>query len=314
MGWTVLYIAFGFVALWLLAEVLLQNKARLRWRVLAFAGFLGVVAGVLLPSVIVIGIGATAFAVGQTLVTLSFRRGFEAGWSVGKKKPAAPKRRSGRPAREEPALEVSGLEAIEPVEVAGPPAHGDPGETSAFASPFADPAADAPYGDQSGYAYAGGAAQDPGYAYSGYYDPQAPADGAPQDAYAQGGQSGYDYGTGEHPSYAAYADPYGGAGAQPPGSQDQTGYPGYGAQYHGTGQEGYQNPQDPYTSHHYAMDTPPGGVWVPAQRGTEQPYPEQQAYPYQQPQGGYPAQDPAAGQPAAPGYDTPTGEYEQYRY
>lgn len=36
MGMTVLYIAFGFVALWLLAEVLMQNKARLRWRLLAF--------------------------------------------------------------------------------------------------------------------------------------------------------------------------------------------------------------------------------------------------------------------------------------
>ena len=41
MGYTVLYIAFGIVALWLLGEVLLQYKARLRWRVLAFCGFLG---------------------------------------------------------------------------------------------------------------------------------------------------------------------------------------------------------------------------------------------------------------------------------
>lgn len=82
MGWTVLYIAFGFVALWLLGEVLLQYKARLRWRLLAFVGFLGVVLGVLIPSVIVIGLGAIAFAVGQTYVTLSFRRGFEQGWAV----------------------------------------------------------------------------------------------------------------------------------------------------------------------------------------------------------------------------------------
>ncbi|CAM5566788.1 hypothetical protein SVIOM74S_02521 [Streptomyces violarus] len=29
MGWAVLYIAFGIVALWLLGEVLLQYKARL---------------------------------------------------------------------------------------------------------------------------------------------------------------------------------------------------------------------------------------------------------------------------------------------
>ena len=60
MGWTVLYIAFGVVALWLLGEVLLQYKARLRWRLLAFAGFLCVVLGVLMPNVIVIGLGAIA--------------------------------------------------------------------------------------------------------------------------------------------------------------------------------------------------------------------------------------------------------------
>ncbi|KPI12477.1 hypothetical protein OK074_2556 [Actinobacteria bacterium OK074] len=83
MGWTVLYIAFGIVALWLLGEVLLQYKARLRWRLLAFAGFVGVVFGVLIPSVVVIALGAAAFAVGQTYVTLSFRRGFAEGWAVG---------------------------------------------------------------------------------------------------------------------------------------------------------------------------------------------------------------------------------------
>ncbi|MGJ3559259.1 hypothetical protein ACR6C2_12690 [Streptomyces sp. INA 01156] len=82
MGWTVLYIAFGVVALWLLGEVLLQYKARLRWRLLAFAGFLGVVLGVLIQTVLVIGLGAVAFAIGQTYVTLSFRRGFAAGWAV----------------------------------------------------------------------------------------------------------------------------------------------------------------------------------------------------------------------------------------
>jgi hypothetical protein len=82
MGWTVLYIAFGVVALWLLGEVLLQYKARLRWRLLAFTGFLCVVAGALLPSVLVIGIGIVAFATGQTFVTLSYRRGFAAGWAL----------------------------------------------------------------------------------------------------------------------------------------------------------------------------------------------------------------------------------------
>ncbi|MEU2879610.1 hypothetical protein ABZ651_25840, partial [Streptomyces sp. NPDC007070] len=89
MGWTVLYIAFGVVALWLLGEVLLQYKARLRWRLLAFAGFLCVVVGVLMPSVLVIALGTAAFAVGQTFVTLSFRRGFAAGWAVSRPGPGA---------------------------------------------------------------------------------------------------------------------------------------------------------------------------------------------------------------------------------
>ena len=104
MGWTVLYIAFGVVALWLLGEVLLQYKARLRWRLLAFAGFLGVVLGVLIP----VGarssaLGAIAFAIGQTYVTLSFRRGFSAGWAVragvrgeGEERRQPPRRRRGR--------------------------------------------------------------------------------------------------------------------------------------------------------------------------------------------------------------------------
>ncbi|MFY1676518.1 hypothetical protein [Streptomyces sp. WMMC905] len=107
MGWTVLYIAFGVVALWLLGEVLLQYKARLRWRLLAFGGFVGVVLGVLMPSVVVIGLGAAAFAVGQTYVTLSFRQGFVAGWSV-----STPGKGRGRAerGRREPTLEVSGIE------------------------------------------------------------------------------------------------------------------------------------------------------------------------------------------------------------
>ncbi|WP_040907415.1 hypothetical protein [Streptomyces griseoflavus] len=120
MGWTVLYIAFGIVALWLLGEVLLQYKARLRWRLLAFAGFLGVVLGVLIPSVPVIGLGAAAFAIGQTYVTLSFRRGFAAGWAVNAPLLAAATGHRGERGRKDPALEVSGPET--------PTGHGDEGD------------------------------------------------------------------------------------------------------------------------------------------------------------------------------------------
>ncbi|MFG2097164.1 hypothetical protein [Streptomyces sp. NPDC048612] len=129
MGWTILYIAFGLVALWLLGEVLLQNKARLRWRLLAFSGFLGVVIGVVIPSVIVIGLGLIAFALGQTQVTLSFRRGFTTGWALGVGKSGDSRRRRARPsgpAAAEPTLQVSGLEAVPPTGGSGPVPDGGP--------------------------------------------------------------------------------------------------------------------------------------------------------------------------------------------
>ena len=76
MGWTVLYIAFGVVALWLLGEVLLQYKARLRWRLLAFAGFLGVVGGVYLRPGGVFAPRAVAFVRGLSVGAPWFPVGF----------------------------------------------------------------------------------------------------------------------------------------------------------------------------------------------------------------------------------------------
>src|SRR3954462_9301811 len=95
MGFTVLYIAFGVVALWLLGEVLLQYKARLRWRLLAFAGFMGVVGGVALRQVGVIVLGALAFGAGQARVTLSYKRGFSTGWALGGRPGSSRRRRAG---------------------------------------------------------------------------------------------------------------------------------------------------------------------------------------------------------------------------
>ncbi|GAA2645326.1 MULTISPECIES: hypothetical protein [Streptomyces] len=283
MGMTVLYIAFGFVALWLLAEVLMQYKARLRWRLLAFAGFLGVVAGVILPSVPVIGAGALAFAVGQTLVTLSFRKGFVAGWALrrGGEPVRQTRRRRAAGSKQEPALQVTALQyedaaAAEdgaaqerpfrdaPPDVYSPePVPEDTGSygiqsfappevdrTAAFASPFTTAEQDA-------------------HQYAAYYDQQ--------------NQGGYDY-SGGYPTgdqqqvYAAYSDPYigTGGGMAPPPAYDYTPYAGYGQQQ-------------------YSTDTPPGGVWVPQQRSTDgagQSYPMEdqgeppQQYPYPQ-QGGY---------------------------
>ncbi|GGO81850.1 hypothetical protein [Wenjunlia tyrosinilytica] len=178
MGYTVLYIAFGVVALWLLGEVLMQYKARLRWRLLAFAGFMGVVAGVAMRSIAVISLGAIAFAIGQTFVTMSYRRGYAAGWAlVGR--PGMSRRGQGGGAAEQrpvPTLSVS------PIEPAGsgsdardsaPPVYqpeaigDDTGEYAAYTTSSAyvpdpslghDPSAGGPY-DGAGYGYGGGYGQ-----------------------------------------------------------------------------------------------------------------------------------------------------------
>ncbi|WP_328678747.1 hypothetical protein OG905_30075 [Streptomyces sp. NBC_00322] len=281
MGWTVLYIAFGVVALWLLGEVLLQYKARLRWRLLAFAGFLAVVFGVLLPSVVVIAVGAIAFAVGQTYVTLSFRRGFSTGWALGgspgesRRRKAGP--RSDAPPRE-PTLEVSDLayEAADPdpEPVYEPqPLPDDTGQYGVY-NEAAYAAQQQQQQEQQNQSYAQYGGMYDSY-YSGYDQQQQPTG---QEAHA--GQ--YDYGTGQQ-QYAAYSDPY--AGGQQYNAYES--YDSYGGQQHYA---------DPYAQPQHS-ETPPGGVWVPQQRDGEQvpPMPQEQPSPY--------------------GYDTGTGyDEQQYRY
>ncbi|MFM9591396.1 hypothetical protein ACKI1J_26850 [Streptomyces scabiei] len=298
MGWTVLYIAFGVVALWLLGEVLLQYKARLRWRLLAFAGFLLVVLGVLIPNVIVIALGAITFAVGQTYVTLSFRRGFEAGWAVRPRsdegedgaKPAragfpkaGKKRRRGEPDRQDPALESADLDST----AAGTYRRGDDPldddhEDDVFVRPQSTPAAATVYSpepmpdDTSTY---GVYRDDNGYAGAGDQS-YATADRSAQDeafAYYGYDQQGYGYDP-DQQQYAAYSDPYIGTQTyDATASYDQS----YGQQ--GYGQQGYG--QDQYGNGGYGGETPPGGVWVPQQRNTDDPFgsdlPADQQYPYQ---------------------------------
>ncbi|MES9524238.1 hypothetical protein [Streptomyces capoamus] len=304
MGWTVLYIAFGVVALWLLGEVLLQYKARLRWRLLAFAGFLGVVLGVLIPSVIVIGAGAIAFAVGQTYVTLSFRRGFASGWAV--KRPEAEtgggsKRRRGRSDRPGPGPRDTDA-ALADDRDAGQDVHGS-GRTHADYADHADhdddydrddvftpapPRATDPAGNTA--VYEPQPLPDDTGTYGLYGDPAhgnpAPADPAQQGyAYDYSGyaQQAHGYDTTGQQGYANYSDPY--IGSQSYGSYDQ----GYGQQYQ---QQGYA--QDPYATGGYE-GTPAGGVWVPQQRIDETyggALPQEQPYPHttggqQQPGAGY---------------------------
>ncbi|WP_053846834.1 hypothetical protein [Streptomyces sp. NRRL B-24085] len=303
MGWTVLYIAFGFVALWLLGEVLLQYKARLRWRLLAFVGFLGVVLGVLIPSVIVIGLGAIAFAVGQTYVTLSFRRGFEQGWAVNP--PAAlgsltgGKKGRRERGREEPALEVSGLEAGDAAygdesgydrvrpdtagfgheddydrdDVFTPTRSGAPtaAETTAVYEPQPLPDDTGSYGVYNDSGYAG----DPSYTSAGQAQDQY-ATAAADQTYGYDGYTGYDqqqygYDPAGQQQYAAYSDPYIGTQTYGAGSYDGS----YGGQQQ-FAQQGY----DQYGGT-YGGETPAGGVWVPQQR-TDETYggelPQEQGY------------------------------------
>ncbi|MDX3852883.1 hypothetical protein [Streptomyces sp. AK02-01A] len=287
MGWTVLYIAFGIVALWLLGEVLLQYKARLRWRLLAFAGFMCVVLGVLMPSVFVIALGAIAFAAGQTYVTLSFRRGFSTGWAIGGSPGASRRRRagSGPAAEREPSLEVSDLEyepaapAAQPASVYEPePLPDDTGQYGVYNDaphePSQPPRQDE-YGNAGYHAYPGYeeqagretyAAQDAYASQDAYHSGQHTYQG--QDAYAaqDGYANQYDYGNGQQ-QYAAYSDPYVGSanGGQEYGSYD-----------------GGQQYADPYGGQQYGAETPPGGVWVPQQRDGEQspPIPQEQPQRY----------------------------------
>ncbi|QQC88861.1 hypothetical protein [Streptomyces alfalfae] len=269
MGWTVLYIAFGCVALWLLGEVLLQYKARLRWRLLAFVGFLCVVIGVLLPSVWVIGLGAIAFATGQTYVTLSFRKGFSTGWALGGR-PGPSKRRkaSGRQtAVQEPTLQVSDLEYEQPAEqpfepVPPPPAH-DPGVYEP--QPLPD--------DTGQYGVYDEAAHPPQAAGETHPSEHHGYDTA---AFAGYDQQGYAYDENAQQQYAAYSDPY--IGGQ--GYDTGQGYDPYAGQqqYAPYGGDTYGGLGDVYN------DTPPGGVWVPQQRTTDAQYggelPQEQPYPY----------------------------------
>lgn len=323
MGWTVLYIAFGFVALWLLGEVLLQYKARLRWRVLAFVGFLGVVLGVLISQVVVIGLGAIAFAVGQTYVTLSFRRGFEQGWAVNP--PAAlggltgGKKSRRERGHEEPALEVSDLEQGDAAygddrgydqgrpdtagyghddydrdDVFTPARSATAAESTAVYEPQPMPDDTGSYGVYSDAAYAG----DQSYASGGQTQDQY-ATAAADQTYGYDGYTGYDqqqygYDPAGQQQYAAYSDPYIGTQTYGTGSYDTS----YGGQ-----QPFAQQSYDQYGGT-YGGETPAGGVWVPQQRTDEYGGELPQEQQYYQDNSGQGQQNQGQGN----GYD------EQYRF
>ncbi|KNB52714.1 hypothetical protein [Streptomyces caatingaensis] len=281
MGWTVLYLAFGVVGLWLLGEVLFQYKARLRWRLLALAGFLGVVAGVLVPSVVVIAVGAVAFAVGQVYVTVSFRRGFSAGWALrrgrgdraeGDGAPARSGRRRGRADRgataPEPADRKPARDERDAPPAPRPPSVPDPNAATAMMPAVPrQPAAPGGHDDVL--------AAEETTVFGGTYDAYGTPAGAPVQEPAAASPYGDQFDYGQQDQYAAYSDPY--IGTHPPA----------GAPYGYGQQQPYGTDAWATGAGQYDMDTPPGGVWVPQQRDTDVPpphrqqgYGEQQGYRY----------------------------------
>jgi hypothetical protein len=233
MGYSVLYIAFGIVALWLLGEVLLQYKARLRWRVLAFTGFLGVVGGVALREVVVIVLGAVAFGAGQSFVTLSYKRGFSTGWALGGQPGSSRRRKGSNPRAAEPVLEVTPVEAEESREEPFPAAAYD------LPAPEAGPQV-----GQDGQIYQPMPLQDDSGEYP-LYDGQSTYT---PDPYTSGGYEGYgaqgygDWSGEPHPAAAAAAaasyDSGGGYEQQPQQQQQQPGS--------GWGEQAYGYEQAPY--------------------------------------------------------------------
>ncbi|WP_052851841.1 hypothetical protein [Streptomyces avicenniae] len=310
MGWPVLYIAFGVVALWLLGEVLLQYKARLRWRLLAFCGFLLVVLGGVFRSVPVIALGTIAFAVGQTFVTLSFRRGFSTGWALGGRPGTSRRRRAVRPM--EPVPDADGGDTPPPDAT---PVDGVPQVAHAYADAPDDGYGDAdstqlqarvPADDEEGHAapgpsgeeiYAGAADTPYGDPYLGGYAPATPDYDAPSTVYDV-------HDTGEN--YAAYQDPYldpATAYQDQSGAHQQAPDP-YAAQYGGdyAAQGGWTEDGGPssgqwQTAGQYYQETPPGGVWVPQQRDSAQQGADETEY-------GYPAAQQDASYPTGNGYDS----------
>ncbi|MFJ5614618.1 hypothetical protein ACIQCJ_35230 [Streptomyces sp. NPDC093221] len=311
MGYSVLYVAFGIVALWLLGEVLLQYKARLRYRVLAFAGFLGVVVGVSQRNVIIIVLGALAFGAGQSFVTLSYKRGFSTGWALGGRPGSSRRRRKGGVT--EPVLEVSPVEEEYPEEFAaarqpGPRDELDADEPDLFGGgrpldsgqiyqpvPMHEDSGEYPvYDGQSTYTpdpYTSGGYE--GYGAQGYAgwggEPQPAAasyagDGSDQSGWG-GHEYGYDPGAYQEPAPAPYGydTPAGGGEPYPyPYPQPQPRYETYGGQ-----QEQEQQPlgSDPYGYPYQQQPDPQTQPYIPQQQ-YQSPY-EQQQPPQQEQQPQY---------------------------
>ncbi|MEV6206893.1 hypothetical protein [Kitasatospora sp. NPDC051914] len=252
IGYLLLYAALAVVALWLIAELLLQNRAPVVWRGVALAGFLTVVSGMRLQSVLVIGAGAAAFAAGQFFVTTSVKRGFVAGWSLRRPDGTLP-----GPLARVPLLGAAtgGAAGAAAVAVPEPSTVGEVGpvEPDLLGAAYAEVeeiADDGVYAEQQVYH------QQEQQAWTQQAVPQQPAY---QDAYGQQ-QAGYGYGWDQQ--WAA---------------QQQAAHAQYQQQDQYAQQAAYaQYQQDPYAAQQFAAQQ--------AQQAQQQGYYYQQGWEYQQQQ------------------------------
>ncbi|MFJ4191562.1 hypothetical protein [Kitasatospora sp. NPDC089509] len=280
IGYLLLYVALAVVALWLVAEVLLQNRAPVHWRVLALTGFLAVAVGMGLGSVVVIGAGAGLFAVGQAFVTLSVKRGYQAGWSLRKADGSLP-----GPLAKVPLLgALTGGAVVAAAAAAEEKRVGEVSAVEETPDPVPGPAAeDVPEVEQTAAFEMQELAQDGVYAPSYYEQPQTQQ---PQDPYTQAGyQPGYEqqqWQPQQQPAYAYDQQSYGG---YPQQQQDPYG--------------GYQQVQDPYAGYQQQQQ-----AWDP---NAQQPDHQQHDHQQWQPQPDQHGQ----GIPQQPAYDQNYGYQQQ---
>ncbi|MFJ1752551.1 hypothetical protein [Kitasatospora sp. NPDC088134] len=209
VGYLLLYGALGVVAVWLTAELLLQNRAALHWRAVALGGFLGVVLGMAMSSVAVIAVGAGAFAVGQAMVTASVKRGRPVGRSLRRADGSLP----GPLARVPLLAAATGGAAVVAEEAAAVEPVGEVG-------PVEDqPLDELPYAYQEFQELDAGVYEEAPVVQQGYVQQEYVQ---PQQWVAQPQLIGYDqYG---QPVYQ-YQDPYAQPGYQDPYGQQQYQYP-----------------------------------------------------------------------------------------
>ena len=310
MGYTLLYIAFGVVALWLLGEVLLQYKARLRWRVLAFVGFLGVVTGVAMASVVVIVLGAAGFGTGQALVTLSYRRGDTTGWALGGR-PSTSRRRRARPAsgpRDEPEAEPEQTALMDRAVPGQAADDEDEQEVTAFGVAYTPESDGLDEQDDGTRVYFPQPLHEDTGEYGIYERPGAYADqgaypGTGYDGYSAPGYPGQEYGTGwqEQPQQQPMAASYEQQFAQPfdqfaqpfqQPAQQSWGDQGYGQQYPGYEQQQYAG----YDQQQYGNYDQQQYQGYP-QQPQQQPYGTGTGQEYQGEAGGWPQQPYEQGAP-----------------